>query len=110
MKSKYKNKKTMLDGITFDSQKEALHYSELKILERAGIIKDLELQPVFEITPKYKKNGRNVRCIKYKADFAYYDIEKAKNVVVDVKGMKTDVYKLKKKLVEYFHDIEITEV
>ncbi|MBN1114444.1 MAG: DUF1064 domain-containing protein, partial [Oligoflexia bacterium] len=61
-KNKYKNVKTTVDGITFDSKKEADRYSELKLLERAGKIKDLILQPKFEIIPAYEKDGKKVRA------------------------------------------------
>lgn len=104
---KYKNKKTTINGITFDSLKESRRYQELKLLERAGIIKDLELQKEFELQPSYKKNGRTIRKISYIADFCYY--ENGKYIVEDVKGMRNDVYKLKKKLFEYRYDYEIRE-
>lgn len=104
---KYKNKKTTIDGITFASMKEAKRYQELKLLERAGVIKDLELQKEFELQPSYKKNGRTVRKISYIADFCYY--ENGKYVVEDTKGCKTQVYKLKKKIFEYRYDYEIRE-
>ena len=105
---KYNNKKIAVDGIIFDSKKEAARYSELKILLKAGLIFDLELQPVYEIQPSYKRQGKTVRAIKYLADFRYK--ENGKMVVEDVKGFKTDMYKLKKKLVEYKFDVIIKEL
>ena len=105
---KYNNKKIAVDGIIFDSKKEAARYSELKILLKAGLIFDLELQPVYEIQPSYKRQGKTVRAIKYLADFRYQ--ENGKTVVEDVKGFKTDMYKLKKKLVEYKFDVIIKEL
>lgn len=104
---KYHNKKIIIDGIVFDSTKEGKRYQELKLLERAGVIKDLELQKEFELQPSYKKNGRTVRKISYIADFCYY--ENGKYVVEDAKGCKTQVYKLKKKMFEYRYDYEIRE-
>lgn len=110
-RQKYGAVKTQVDGITFDSKAEAKRYQELKLLERAGVITDLELQPKFVILPKHKDiEGKTVREMSYFADFSYFDIEKGKYVIEDVKGVKTAVYKLKKKLVEYKHDVKITEV
>ena len=99
--NKYKNKKTEVDGIKFDSLKEARRYGELRLLVKAGMIKDLELQPVFELIPKQKHNGKTIRKTSYIADFKYTDIQRGIEVVEDVKGFKTDVYKLKKKMFLY---------
>ena len=102
--SKYKAIPTAVDGIIFASKKEAARYGELKLLERAGIIKDLTLQPRYPIVFEGK-----LICT-YIADFSYTDLSK-RFVVEDVKGMKTPAYRLKKKLVEarYPH-IRITEL
>lgn len=109
--NKYKNKKVVVDGITFDSRKEAKRYSELKFMERCGLIKDLELQKPYELQPKFRKNNKTYQKITYIADFTYYDIEREQIVVEDVKGYKTDVYKLKKKLFEYkYLELELREV
>ena len=97
MKSKYNNRKTMIDGITFDSNKEARRYTVLRSLQDGGYIKGLSLQVPFELIPK--QDGE--RAVKYIADFVYYDIEKQIHIVEDVKGFKTDVYKLKRKLFKY---------
>ncbi|PSJ32006.1 hypothetical protein UF10_04945 [Peptostreptococcus russellii] len=86
-----------LDGILFDSKKEAERYSELKMLERANLITNLELQPKFLLQEKFEYNGKVIRKIEYIADFKYID-EKGNTVVEDVKGLKTDVYNIKKKL------------
>lgn len=101
--SKYHSKKTIVDGIKFDSMKEANRYNQLKIFERAGLIKGLELQVPFQLIPKTKYG----RAIKYVADFVYY--EDGKKVVEDTKGFKTDVYKLKKRLIAETYGIEIKE-
>lgn len=99
---KYHNRKVIVDdGIKFDSLKEAKRYKELKILEKADEITELRLQVPFELQPSFKKNGKTIRKIEYIADFVYYDNKLQKYVVEDVKGYKTDVYKLKKKLFEY---------
>ena len=109
--SKYRAIKTVVDGITFDSRKEGGRYGELRLLEKAGVIEDLCLQPHFLLQEAYSKNGRTVREIEYIADFSYYDLEKDKFVVEDVKGLKTDVYRLKKKIFEYkYPDLEISEI
>ena len=120
---KYHSKKTVIDGITFDSKKEANRYCELKMLERCGVISNLELQKEYELIPaqyefysRYGKNGNRLkdgkRCLErsctYKADFVY--IENGKTVVEDVKGFKTEEYKIKKKLMLYVHGIKINEV
>ena len=94
---KYNAKKIVIDGIEFDSKKEGKRYQELKMLEKAGKIKDLQLQPVFLLQEGFYYQGKAIRQITYRADFEYVD-EKGNRVVEDVKGFKTDVYKLKKKL------------
>lgn len=110
--NKYHNKKTEIDGIVFDSRKESSRYLELKVLEKAGAIKDLKLQPRYELIPRYKINGRAVRKCEYVADFEYYDVSKGEVVVEDVKSVatRTDTYKIKKKLFEYKYQKEITEI
>jgi hypothetical protein len=108
VKSKYHSRKTTVDGITFDSIREANRYQELRLLERAGEIKDLELQPRFTLQEAFEIAGRHVRKIEYVADFAY--VKDGRPVIEDVKGMKTDVYKIKKKLFEKQYNIEIKEV
>jgi hypothetical protein len=109
--SKYHSKKVVVDGITFDSKKEANRYCELKLLERAGKIKDLSLQHQFVLQPPFRKNGKSIREITYIADFVYFDLEQMKNVVEDVKGYKTKEYMLKRKMFEYkFPSLTIVEV
>ena len=101
--SKYHAKKTIVDDITFDSKKEAMRYQELKLLQRAGEIENLQLQVPYVLIEK-SKHGR---AIKYIADFVYE--EKGQTVVEDSKGYRTDVYKLKKRLLAEKYDIEIKE-
>lgn len=98
MMHKYNAKKTVVDGIKFDSKKEAERYKELKALERVGKIERLELQPRFTLMDGFRYEGKAVRKIEYVADFLYRDLSTLELVVEDVKGVKTDVYKLKKKL------------
>ena len=110
LKLKYGNRKTIVDGIKFDSKFEAKRYCELKLLAKAGVIKGLELQPKFRLIPTFRKNGKTYRGITYIADFAYYD-ENERYVVEDVKGYKTKEYQIKRKLFEYiFPDYTLTEV
>ena len=99
--SKYRSQKIIIDGISFDSKREGNRYLELKLLEKAGKIKDLKLQQQFELQPSFRKNGKTIRAITYVADFTYLDLETNQNVVEDVKGFKTDVYMLKRKLFEF---------
>lgn len=101
--NKYRNIKTEVDGIVFDSKKEAARYGQLKLMERAGAISGLVLQPSMLLEVNGKKIG------KYIADFSYYD-EQDKTVVEDCKGVKTPVYRLKKKLVKALYGIEIQEI
>lgn len=108
--SKYKNKKTTCDGIEFDSKKERNYYLKLKAMEELGLIKDLELQKEYILQDKFVLNGKTRRKITYKADFSYVTTEDDKLHVVDVKGFKTEVYKLKKKLFEYKYKVELEEV
>lgn len=106
---KYHNKKTVVDGITFDSKHEAERYKELRMLQIAGEISELRLQVPYELIPLMKLNGETFRSTKYVADFVYKD-KNGNEIVEDAKGMKTDVYKLKKKLMAYIHHIIIQEV
>ena len=124
--SKYHAKKTEMDGIVFDSMREALRYQQLKMMERAGIICDLKRQVKYELIPAQYIDGKCVeRAITYTSDFEYYILkplqQKAvmadrdaktigQHVVEDVKGMRTEVYKIKRKLMLYKYGIRITEV
>ena len=107
--NKYKNVKIVVDGIEFDSRKEAKRYSELKLLERAGEIQDLELQKEYILIPSQKINGKVIeRPVKYIADFVYK--ENGKTVVEDTKGVRTAEYVIKRKLMLFMHNIQIKEV
>lgn len=101
--SKYNAIKTEIDGFIFDSKREARRYSELALLEKAGEIRSLCLQPVFPIVI----NGKKI-C-KYIADFKY--ITNAGRIVVeDAKGVKTKEYRIKKKLVKAVYGFDVVEV
>lgn len=108
--NKYHNKKIIVNGHKFDSIKEANYYNQLKLLQRAGLIRDLELQKTFILQPSFKLNNKTRRQITYKADFTYFSNEDNKIHVIDVKGFKTDVYNIKKKMFEYKYGIEIEEI
>ena len=101
--NKYKNKKVSINGKVFDSKKEANRYCELIRMQQAGLIKDLETQKRYLLLDKFKKNGKVYNQINYYADFVYYSIYEKKTVVEDVKGCKTEVYKIKKKLFEFIY-------
>jgi hypothetical protein len=111
---KYKNIKVVIDGIKFDSKKEARRYSDLKLLERAGEISELELQPEFYFfidgkPLKHKEKG--ARRIKYIADFRY--TKEGETIVEDVKSpatAKDSLFRLKKALFETIYDMELTIV
>ena len=120
---KYRNKKTEVDGILFDSKKEADYYIKLKVRLHTGQISNLQLQVPFELLPsiwkeelKHLKTKDKVvrRCmqkaVNYIADFVYTDNSTGAEVVVDVKGVKTKEYRLKKKMMLALKGIEITEV
>ena len=112
---KFNAVRTEVDGHSFASKAEARRYSELKLLEKAGEIRSLTLQPVFPI--RAHGQGFSEKPIaNYRGDFGYEESYTLNGrlcwryVVEDVKGVKTAVYRLKKKLVEAQHGITITEV
>ncbi len=102
--SKFGAVKTTVDGIEFDSKAEARRYSELKLLEHAGKIKNLERQPRYDL----EVNG--VKIGFYKADFRYWDQASSQQIVEDVKGMRTPVFAIKAKLMKALHRVEIVEI
>lgn len=118
-RSKYGNRKTETDGIKFDSKKEARRYEELMLAMERGVIYDLRLQEDFTLQEAYTTaEGERIQAIRYRADFTYrvheqhelifwasqedmefwMSLDEGTKVVEDVKGMRTDVYKMKKKL------------
>lgn len=109
--NKYHNKKVIYNGIKFDSKKEMQRYKDLELLESTDYICNLELQKKFLLQEGYTNaKGKKRRPIYYIADFYYYDYIDNKWVVEDVKGVRTDVYKLKKKLFEYKYNLTIDEL
>ena len=108
--SKYGNRKTFIGSVGFDSKREAERYKELLLLQRSGEISNLQLQVPFELIPAIRENGKVVqRPIKYVADFTY-STRFGVYVVEDAKGMRTEVYKIKKKLMRWKYGIQIKEV
>lgn len=102
-KSKYGNKKTIVDGVVFSSKGEARRYLQLKMLEKSGHIKNLQMQIKYQITI----NG--LKVCNYIADFVYFSVADNITIVEDFKGMRTPVYKLKKKLMKSVLGIDIFE-
>ena len=102
-KAKYGASKTDVDGIVFDSKKEANRYKELLTLRKAGEIGLLELQVAFEL------NQGGTHSVKYIADFVYLDCKTGLKVIEDTKGYRTSIYKKKKRLMKKVHGIIIKE-
>lgn len=98
---KYRNKPTLVDGVTFHSKKEARRYEALKVLQAAGKLRELKHQVRFDLRVK------GFLVCAYIADFCY--IEDEKQVVEDTKGVRTEVYQIKKKLMKAVHGLEILE-
>jgi hypothetical protein len=123
--SKYHNRKITRDGMTFDSVKEYKRFCELSLLQKAGAITDLQTQVKFELIPaqyeiiprfsektgKRLKDGKKCieKAVSYYADFVYIDKE-GHVVVEDTKGMKTEKYIIKRKLMLHLYGIRIKEV
>lgn len=108
-RSKYRAVPTVVDGIRFASKKEARRYQELKLLQKSCKIFDLEIQPRFVLTVNGKSVGAYVGDFKYFTSFTDAAID-ANPIIEDVKGMKTPVYRLKKKMMLAIYGIEIQEV
>ena len=100
-RSKYGNRKVTIDGITFDSVAESKFYLALKSREKAGEVYEVQMQTPYALTV----NGHLV-CT-YKADFVFYDAVEKRNRVVDIKGVQTKDFIIKKKLMRACHGIEV---
>lgn len=125
VRRKYNNRKTVVNGITFDSAKEAKRYKELKLMEDAGEIRNLQLQVPFDLIPaqyecieRYGKRGQPLKPkrktieqkVTYVADFMYQETSTGNVIVEDTKGMRTKEYILKRKMMLFFHGVRIKEV
>lgn len=125
--NKYGNRKCQYNGIVFDSRHEMNRYKDLYFMERGHEISDLRVQVPFVLIPEqreepterylrgphkgeYKPGTIIEKACTYVADFVYTDVQSGKTVVEDAKGMKTEVYRIKKKLMLYVHGIRIIEV
>lgn len=106
---KYKNIKCEYNGIKFDSKKEMYRYIDLLCREKMGEISDLELQPKFDFIIEGLTKKQDKKIFTYKADFSYYEKDNNFPTIEDVKGFKTPVYRLKKKLIEAQFGITIKE-
>lgn len=121
-KSKYHAQKESVDGVTFDSKKEAEWYVRFSMMEKSGLISNLRRQVPYELIPVQReaphttKTGKLMqgkvleRACTYIADFVYHDEETGKEVVVDCKGFRTKEYRIKRKLMLYRYGIAITEL
>lgn len=100
---KYNNRKVHAEGRVFDSEEEYKHYvNVLKLRLLEGSIKDLEFQPAFELVPGYRRlDGKKIRNIIYKADFAFLEVSDGQRTVQDVKAVKTPIFKLKMKILQW---------
>lgn len=108
--TKYHARKTALDGMEFDSRREAQRYAELKLLQRAGEITDLRTQVRYTLIPAQKKpSGGTERACTYTADFVYRD-KAGREIVEDAKGMRTQQYIIRRKLMLWVHGIEVVEI
>lgn len=110
---KYGAEAQIVDGVRFASRREARRYGELKLLEKAGEIRDLELQPKFPLyVPAHHRVGVKVEVGKYTADFRYREGPNGLLKIEDVKsaGTRTTAYRLRKRMVEATYGIRITEV
>jgi hypothetical protein len=108
---KYLNRKTVVDGVAFDSRAEARRWHELQLLMRAGEIRALRRQVSFELVPGVRLLGspRATPAVRYVADFVYTDAD-GNTVVEDVKGLPTPVYRLKRHLMKHVFNIDIVEI
>lgn len=106
-RSKYGNKKTEVDNVTFDSKAEAQRYRELKLMAAAGVIRDIELQPRFE----FVVGDPAQRIGSYRGDFRYFDVAKGAVIVEDVKSpsSRTEAYMLRLRLMRACHGVEVQE-
>lgn len=111
-RSKYGNRKVVTAAGTFDSQKEARRFAELRLLERAGRISNLRRQVRYELIPSQRDSSGRVieRSVVYVADFVYYDNDHCREVVEDTKGVRTKEYVIKRKLMLWQKGVRVSEL
>lgn len=102
--SKYGNKRVVVDGISFDSKREAARYGQLSLMQRAGEISNLQLQVPFDLVPK-QPTLRHGQPLRYIADFTY--TVAGALVVEDAKGVQTEAFKIKRRLMLHVHGIHV---
>lgn len=108
---KYRNEPVVLDGLRFDSRAEARRWADLELMQRAGRIRDLQRQVLYELIPSQPRpSGGTERPCEYVADFVYTDCDTGRLVCEDVKGAATPEYRIKRKLMLWRHGIEVREV
>lgn len=109
--SKYRAIKTIVEGIVFDSKAEARRYSELKLMERAGLIENLQRQVPIELLPgvRFHDAKRATPALRYVPDFTYYEWQKGRKtkVVEDVKGMQTPAFRIKRHALKALFNIDV---
>lgn len=104
---KYGNERVVVEGLRFDSKAEARHYLTLRLLERAGEITGLRVQPRYVLMDARKVAGKTLRAVTYTGDFEHREAQTGKMVVTDVKGVRTAVFQLKARLFrERYPDID----
>jgi hypothetical protein len=110
-KSKHRNERVLVDGVLFASKLEFARWCDLKLMEKAGLISDLERQVPFELAPAVKLDGKRKKpSLRYFADAVYIDKKTGERVVEDTKGFLTQTYKAKRHLMFTVHGIIIKEV
>ena len=102
--NKYNAQRTLLDGICFDSKAEATYYAGLQLRHKAGEVEDVELQRPYALIV----DGALI-CT-YRADFVFWDVAQRRRRVIDVKGVVTDVFRIKKKLMKACHGLDVEVV
>ncbi len=107
--TKYHARRSVVDGLSFDSQAEAMRYCQLKLMQEAGAIQGLTTHPRYLLQDKFSYRGKVERAIFYEADFAY--TENGASVIEDTKGVKTEAYKIKRKLfLKAYPEIDFREI
>jgi len=107
--SKFKAKKTSVNGMTFDSKAEARRYGDLYLMEKSGHIKDLRLQVPYILAPRVKFEGSPSAkpALKYVADFSYIEADTGRAIVEDCKGVLTEGFQIKRHLMLSVHGIDV---
>jgi hypothetical protein len=101
MVNKYNSRRVTIDGYTFDSIRESERYGELKLMEKAHEISDLEIHPIIVLQRSFFYRGRKIRSVTYEADFGYFSYIDGVFVYEDLKGFETQLFRLKWKLLMY---------